>query len=54
MIESDASYRNYAIDGNQPDEGDRLTLGAALLALFGLSLLGWAVILVPLAAILHK
>ena len=32
---------------------DRLPVGPALLAVFGLSLLGWAVVLAPLVAILH-
>ena len=34
--------------------GDRLPPGPALLAVLGLSLLGWAFVLVPLVAILHQ
>lgn len=53
MIESNTSYRNYRISGKQPGGEDRLPLGSALLATFGLSLLAWALFLVPLVAILH-
>ena len=53
MIEGNASYRNYAIDSNQLAEDNRLPLGSALLAIFGLSLLGWAVVVAPALAILY-
>jgi hypothetical protein len=54
MIESSASYRNYDA-GEQARAGEnRLPPGPALLAAFGLSLLGWAFVLVPLVAILHQ
>jgi len=53
MIEGKASHRNYAIDSNQPAGDDRLPLGSALLAIFGLSLLGWAIVLAPVVAILY-
>jgi len=52
MLESSASYRNYAV-GEQAKAGDRLPPGPALLAALGLSLLGWAFVLVPIVAILH-
>ena len=54
MIESSASYRNYEVDAQAKAEKDRLPPGPALLAALGLSLLGWAFVLVPLVAILHR
>jgi hypothetical protein len=53
MIESSASYRNYAGSEQPKVHGERLPAGAALLATFGLSLLGWAFVLVPLIGIFH-
>ena len=53
MIEDNAFYRNYAIASDQPAEDDRLPLGSALLAIFGLSLLGWAVVIAPALAIFY-
>jgi hypothetical protein len=53
MIEGKVSSRTYAINNNQPAGDDRLPLGSALLAIFGLSLLGWAIVLAPVVAILH-
>lgn len=53
MIEGNASYRNYAVGSTQLAEEDRLPLGSALLAIFGLSVLGWAVVLAPVIAILY-
>lgn len=54
MVKSNTSYRGYVVAGEQPDNEGRLPLGSALLAVFGLSLLAWAVILVPIVAILHR
>jgi hypothetical protein len=54
MIESQASYRNRVSSDEQSVVDDRLAPGPAFLTLFGLSLLCWVIILVPLAAILHK
>jgi hypothetical protein len=54
MIESDSSYRDCTLSGRQPPVEDRLAPGPAFLAVVGLSLLCWAVILVPLAAIFHR
>jgi hypothetical protein len=54
MIENNTSYGNYATGQRGQARGDRLTIGSALLAVFGLSLLAWAVVLVPFVAILHK
>ena len=53
-MESDASYRARAVSRRQPPVKDRLAPGPAFLAAFGLSLLCWAVILVPLAAIFRR
>jgi hypothetical protein len=53
MIEGNASYRNHAMDASQPAGDDRLPLGSALLVIFGLSLLGWAVVVAPALAILY-
>lgn len=54
MIESSASYPNYGIGEQAKAGGDRLPPGPALLAALGLSLLGWAFVLIPLVAILHQ
>jgi hypothetical protein len=53
MIESNPSYQNLVIGDSQQVCNDRMPLGTALLAIFGLSLLGWAVILAPAVALLH-
>jgi len=53
MIEGNASYRNHAMGASQPAGDDRLPLGSALLVIFGLSLLGWAVVVAPALAILY-
>ena len=52
MIESNAVYQDYTQYGKEQAVPDRLPLGFALLAVVGLSLLSWAVILIPLVAIL--
>jgi hypothetical protein len=54
MLESSASYQDYAVGEPAKAGGDRLPPGPALLAALGLSLLGWAFVLVPLVAILHQ
>jgi len=54
MIESNTSYRNYTVSEQPKLGGDRLPVAPALLAAFGLSLLGWAFLLVPLVAVLHR
>jgi hypothetical protein len=51
MTDGNTSYHNYAIRREQRGGGDRLPLGAAMLAVAGLSLLAWAVMLLPLVAI---
>ena len=53
MIQGNSSYRDYGVSEGANFDGDRLPVGPALFAVFGLSLLGWAVILVPFVAILH-
>jgi hypothetical protein len=53
MIEHNSSYRDYAVSEGVKFGSDRLPVGPALFAVFGLSLLGWAVVLAPLVAILH-
>lgn len=53
MIESNSLYQNLFIGDSQEAGDRRLPLGTALLAIFGLSLLGWAVILAPAVALLH-
>jgi hypothetical protein len=48
MMKADNSYQAYLEGGRiEPDE-DRLPLGLSLLVIFGLSALGWAVVLTPL------
>ena len=54
MIEFDNSYENYAVNGKRSLDQDGFPLGFALLAVLGLSLFGWMVVLAPLALILHK
>jgi hypothetical protein len=54
MIESNVRSRNYAIAEGDAAGRDRLAPGSALLAVFGLSLLAWAVVLLPLLAILQR
>ena len=54
MIEINNAYGNCTVDGERSPGTDRLTLGSALLAVFGLSLFGWAVVLAPLVAIFHR
>lgn len=54
MTEGNASYRARAVSRRQPPANDRLAPGPAVLAAFGLSLLCWAVILIPLAAMFHR
>ena len=54
MTKINNSFENHAINGERWPGQDRLTLGSALLSIFGLSLLGWAAVLAPLVAIFHK
>lgn len=53
MSDSNASYQNYAIGEQQAEGDDRLPLGTAMLTIAALSLLAWAVVLLPVVAILH-
>ena len=53
MIKSDTSQPQYAICGHQPDEGGRMSMENAVLTVFGLSALGWVVVLGPLFALFH-
>jgi hypothetical protein len=53
MIQGNSSYREYGVSQEVELGGDRLPVGPALFAVFGLSLLAWAVVLAPLVAILH-
>lgn len=53
MIPSDSSYRDYGLSEEVELGSDRLSVAPALLAVFGLSLLAWAVVLAPVVAILH-
>jgi hypothetical protein len=53
MIQSNSSYRDYGVCAGVQFGRDRLPMGPALLVVFGLSLLGWAVVLAPLVAILR-
>lgn len=52
MIQRNSSYRDYGKSEGVNFDSDRPSVGTALFAVFGLSLLGWAVILVPFVAIL--
>jgi hypothetical protein len=54
MVEGNTSYSNLTVRRNQLRGKDRLPMGSAVLAVFGLSLLGWVVILGPAAALLHN
>jgi len=54
MIESNASYRNYAVVEDIPDGEDRMAPGLALLVTLGLSALAWAVTLAPVYTIFWK
>jgi hypothetical protein len=54
MIEGNTSYPNLTIRENPLRGEDRLPMGSAVLAVFGLSLLGWVVILGPAVAFLHN
>ena len=53
MIQGNSSYHAYGVSEGAKFGSDRLPVGPALLAVFGLSLLGWAVIFAPFVAILH-
>jgi hypothetical protein len=53
MIRSNSSYPEYRVSDGAEFGRDRLPLGPALFVVFGLSLIGWAVVLAPLVAILH-
>jgi hypothetical protein len=53
MIQSNSSYHDHGASEGVKFGSDRLPVGPAVLAVFGLSLLGWAVVLAPLVAILH-
>jgi hypothetical protein len=53
MIHGNSSYRDYGVSEGAKFDSDRLPVGPAAFAVFGLSLLGWAVILAPFVAILH-
>ena len=53
MIQSNSSYREYRVSEAVEFSRDRLPVGPALFVVFGLSLLGWAVVLAPFVAILH-
>jgi hypothetical protein len=48
------SFEIYAASEHRADNKDRLPSGAALLAILGLSFVGWVVVLLPLATILNK
>jgi hypothetical protein len=54
MIESSASYESCRGRERASAEDYRLPPGSALLATFGLSLLAWGLVLVPLVAIFHQ
>ena len=53
MIQSNASYRDYGVSEEAQFRTDRLPAGTALLVIFGLSLLAWAIVLAPFVAIFH-
>jgi hypothetical protein len=53
MVNINTPYQTSSVDEMQRPDGDRLPLGSALLAVLGLSLLGWATVLLPAIAILH-
>jgi hypothetical protein len=54
MIESSASYESCRGHERATAEDYRLPPGPALLVTFGLSLLAWGLVLVPLVAISHQ
>jgi hypothetical protein len=54
IIEGNTSYPNLTVRENQFRDEDRLPMGSAALAVFGLSLLGWVMILGPAVALLHN
>jgi len=54
MIEGNTSYQNLTVRENSLRGEDRLPMGSAVLAVFGLPLLGWVVILGPAVAFLHN
>ena len=54
IIEGNTSYPNLTVRENQFRGEDRLPMGSAALAVFGLSLLGWVMILGPAVALLHN
>jgi hypothetical protein len=53
MNKSDTSYRQYTTSGQQLGEGGRMPMGHAALAMFGLSALGWAVVVGPFFTLLR-
>ena len=53
MTQGNSSYHDYGAGEGVKFGSNRLSVGPALFAVFGLSLLGWAVVLVPLVAILQ-
>jgi hypothetical protein len=53
MTDSNTSFQNYALGGDQRDGGERLPLGAAMLVIGVLSLLAWAAVVLPVIAFLH-
>ena len=54
MVDSETSYQDYTLGGQEPAGEERLSLGAALLAVLGLSALAWAAVLTPLFTILNR
>jgi hypothetical protein len=53
MIQGNSSCHDYGVSEGAKFGSDRLPAGPALFAVFGLSLLGWAVIFAPFVAVLH-
>ena len=53
MIKSDVPLSRYARSAWQPSEDDRLPIGYAALAVFGLSALSWALVIGPFLALLQ-
>jgi hypothetical protein len=53
MIESDLPLSRYATSAQQPGEDDRLPIGHAALAMFGLSTLAWALVIGRFLALLQ-
>jgi hypothetical protein len=54
MMKADSSYQGYLEDGQIEPGRDRMPLGLALLAMFGLSALAWAVVLAPIITTFSK